>query len=95
MDNQVEIGSAQKADAQELHWKLPALKDGWNKVDLKLEDAVSVPDGENNEMDLKSMNWFRVYSNCKLPAGSVTMKVDRLRFYKEGYNKAEIADFSD
>lgn len=95
VDNQVEIGSAQKADAQELHWKLPTLVDGWNKIDLKLEDAVSVPDEKGDEMDLRSMSWFRVYSNCKLPAGSVTMKVDRLRFYKEGYNKPEIADFSD
>ena len=95
VDNQVEIGSAQKADARELHWSLPTVKDGWNKIDLKLEDAVSVPDGDGNEMDLKSMSWFRVYSNCKRTAGSVTMKVDRLRFYKEGYNKAEIADFSD
>ena len=95
VDNQVEIGSAQKADAQELHWTLPTLKDGWNKVDLKLEDAVSVPDEKGEVMDLRNMSWFRVYSNCKLPAGSVTMKVDRLRFYKEGYNKAEIADFAD
>ena len=91
VDNQVEIGSAQHADEQELHWKLPTLQDGWNNVDLKLEDAVVV--GE--EMDLRSMNWFRVYSNCKLTAGSVTMKVDRLRFYKEGYNREDIADFAD
>ena len=94
-DNQVEIGSAQKADAQELNWKLPTLKDGWNKIDLKLEDATSVPDNEGKEMDLRSMNWFRVFANTSVPAGTITMKVDRLRFYLEGYNKAEIADFSD
>ena len=90
VDNQVEIGSAQKADVNELHWQLPTLKDGWNKIDFKLEDAIAV--GE--EMDLKNMNWFRVYSNCKLPAGSVTMKVDRLRFYVEGFDP-KLADFED
>ena len=91
VDNQVEIGSAQHADEKEIHWSLSTLRDGWNKVDLKLEDAIVVGDG----IDLRSMQWFRVYSNCKLTAGSVTMKVDRLRFYKEGYNKEEIADFAD
>ncbi|MBQ7457631.1 MAG: DUF3823 domain-containing protein [Bacteroidales bacterium] len=95
VDNQVEIGSKQKPDEQELHWKLPKLNDGWNKVDLKLEDAISVADAEGNEMDLRNMNWFRVYAATTAPAGSITMKVDRLRFYLEGYNKAEIADFAD
>ncbi|MBR5034570.1 MAG: DUF3823 domain-containing protein [Bacteroidales bacterium] len=98
VDNQVEIGSAQRADAQELHWKLPTLINGWNKVDLKLEDAVSVPENDPDkgeiEMDLRHMNWFRVYSNCKLPVGSVTMKVDRLRFYKEGADMS-LADFQE
>ena len=71
------------------------MKDGWNKIDLKLEDATSVPDNEGKEMDLRSMNWFRVFANTTVPAGTITMNVDRLRFYLEGYNKAEIADFSD
>lgn len=88
VDNQVEIGSEYKADVCELNWKLPTLHDGWNKVDLKLEEARSV----GGDMDMRHMRWFRVYSTCKLPAGSVTMKVDRLRFYKEGYDPA-LADF--
>ena len=91
VDNQVEIGSGGKADTNELHWALPTLSDGWNKVDLKIEDALAV----GGDMDFRAMNWFRVYSNCSLPAGSVIMKVDRLRFYKEGYNKEDIADFAD
>ena len=90
IDNQVEIGSEMKADVCELNWKLPTLRDGWNKVDLKLEDARSV----GGEMDMKHMRWFRVYSQCKLPAGSVTMKVDRIRFYKEGYDP-KLADFEN
>lgn len=90
-ENQVEVGSGGKADENELHWSLPTLTDGWNKVDLKLEDAVSA----GGDMDLRNMNWFRVYSKTDAPAGSVTMKVDRLRFYKEGFNTAEIADFAD
>jgi len=91
IENQVEIGSGGKADVNELHWALPTLTDGWNKIDLKLEEAVSVGDA----MDLRSMNWFRVFSKTTLPAGSVDMKVDRLRFYKEGYNREDIADFAD
>lgn len=91
IENQVEIGSGGRADVNELHWALPTLTDGWNKIDLKLEEAVSVGDA----MDLRSMNWFRVFSKTTLPAGSVDMKVDRLRFYKEGYNREDIADFAD
>lgn len=90
MDNQVEIGSGGKADANELNWKMPTLKDGWNKVDFKLSEGT--PAG--GEIDLRSINWFRVYSNTSVPAGSVTMKVDRLRFYKEGYDKT-LADFEE
>ena len=91
VENQVEIGSAGRADDKELHWTLPTLSDGWNKVDLKLEDAVAVGD----DMDLRAMSWFRVYSKTNAAAGSVTMKVDRLRFYKEGFNREDIADFAD
>ena len=90
VDNQVEIGSGGKADTQELNWKLPTLQDGWNKVDLKLSDATAV----GGEIDLRSMNWFRIYSQTSAPAGSVTVKVDRLRFYKEGTDMS-LADFDD
>ena len=89
-NNQVEIGSGGKADVNELNWKLPTLSDGWNKVDLKLSEGTS----RGGEIDLKNINWFRVYSNMSVPAGSVTVKVDRLRFYKEGYDKS-LADFED
>lgn len=90
VDNQVEIGSGGKADANELNWKLPTLRDGWNKVDLKLSDATAA----GGDIDLRAMNWFRIYSNTSAPAGSVTMKVDRLRFYKEGTDMS-LADFDD
>ena len=89
-DNQVEIGSGGKADANELSWKLPTLKDGWNKVDFKLSEGT--PAG--GEIDLRAINWFRIYGNTSAPAGSVTVKVDRLRFYQEGYDKT-LADFED
>ena len=90
VDNQIEIGSGGKADANELNWKMPTLKDGWNKVDFKLAEGTSAGGG----IDLRAINWFRIYSNTNAPAGSVTMKVDRLRFYKEGYDKT-LADFED
>ena len=89
-DNQVEIGSGGKADANELNWKLPTLQNGWNKVDLKLSDATAA----GGEIDLRAMNWFRIYSQTTAPAGSVTVKVDRLRFYKEGADLS-LADFED
>lgn len=91
VENQVEIGSGGRADVNELHWELPTLEKGWNLVDLKLEDAITV----GGDMDLRSMNWFRVFSKTNKAAGDVTMKVDRLRFYKEGYNREDIADFAD
>ena len=87
-ENQVEIGSGGAADTNELNWKLPTLVDGWNKIDLKLSDAKSV----GGDMLLSAMNWFRIYSNTSAPAGSVTFKLDRLRFYKEGYDTS-LADF--
>ncbi len=90
VDSQVEIGSGGKADANELNWKLPTLQNGWNKVDLKLSDATAA----GGEIDLRAMNWFRIYSQTTAPAGSVTVKVDRLRFYKEGADLS-LADFDD
>ncbi len=90
VDNQVEIGSGGKADTQELNWKLPTLQDGWNKVDLKLSDATAA----GGEIDLRAMNWFRIYSQTSAPAGSITVKLDRLRFYKEGTDMS-LADFDD
>ena len=90
VNNQVEIGSGGKADANELNWTLPTLTEGWNKVDLKLEDARSV----GGEFNPKAMNWFRIYSGASGAAGSVTVKVDRLRFYKEGVDM-KLADFEN
>ena len=89
-DSQVEIGSGGKADVNELNWKLPALKDGWNLVDFKLSEANS----RGGDCDLKNINWFRVFNNSPTTAGTVTVKVDRLRFYKEGYDKT-LADFEE
>ena len=89
-DNQVEIGSGGKADTNELNWRLPTLVDGWNKVDFKLSEATS----RGGDCDLKHINWFRVFNNSPTTAGTVTVKVDRLRFYKEGYDKS-LADFED
>ena len=88
--SQVEISSSGKADANELNWQLPNLVDGWNKVDLKLTDANAV----GGDIDLRNINWFRIYNNMDATPGSVTFKVDRLRFYKEGYDKS-VADFEE
>ena len=90
VDNQVEIGSGGRADANELHWTLPALTDGWNLVDLKLDQAASV----GGEFNPKAMNWFRIYSGVHATAGSITVKVDRLRFYKEGAD-LKLSDFAE
>ena len=90
-DNQVEIGSGGRADANELHWKLPTLQNGWNKIDLKLSDAES----QGGDCDLRAINWFRVFNVMDAATGSVTVKVDRLRFYKEGVDLTTLADFND
>lgn len=80
----VSYSSSGGANDAALSWTLPTnLQDGWNLVDLKMSDAEMA-----GTIDLKNTNYFRIYSNVAAEEGSVTIKVDRLRFYNEDVDVA-------
>ncbi len=91
VDTQVEITSSGKADVNELHWLLPKdLEDGWNLIDFKLSDGVAT----GGEIDLRSVNFFRIHNAVSGAEGSITMKIDRLRFFNEGVDM-KLSDVPD
>lgn len=69
--NQVEIGSAGRADQLEYNWNLSGLSDGWNFISLKFSEA-GITEGEP---DLSAINWFRLYDS---KSGSVTTRIDAI-----------------
>lgn len=76
-DGQIEISSGGTCDQQELNWMFRSslrLQNGWNHLNLKLSDG-----GTNGTINLAGVNWFRLYHTG---AGSLTMKIDNLRFYE-------------
>ncbi len=84
-DNQVELGSAGEPDLNEYSWSLDSLKNGWNYVTLDFSDAVVT--GETP--DLENINWFRIYHAKN---GSVTTRIDDIKFRGIGGNQAPVAD---
>jgi len=79
---QIEITSGGTCDVQELGWDIPTLNKGWNKIVLKLSDAT--PRG--GDIDLKHLNYFRIWKKMEgTAAGAVTVKVDAIRFFQEGF----------
>ncbi len=77
----IEITSAGLADSQELHWDFSMLRlnNGWNKIDLKLSDAVN--DNRGGDINLSAINYFRIYH--LFCGGEVEVKIDDIRFYEE------------
>jgi len=69
--NQVEIGSAGKADEDELNWSLSGLSPGWNFLSLKFSDANVM-----GNPDLSAINWFRRYQH---KTDIVTTRIDAIR----------------
>lgn len=83
---QIEITSSGQCDVNELGWAIPTLNNGWNKIVLKLSEGVT----RGGEVDLKHVNFFRVWKTLDgVSAGDVTMKVDGIRFYQDGYAPAD------
>ena len=80
--SQIEITSAGKPDENELNWPVPTLSDGWNLIDLKLSEAKTT----GGAIDLRKINFFRIWANMSAGPGTVTVKIDRLRFFDEGVN---------
>ena len=69
--NQVEIGSAGRADQNEYNWDIGELLPGWNFISLEFSEA-NITEGEP---DLSAINWFRLYHN---KSGSVTTRIDAI-----------------
>lgn len=76
----IEITSAGVADNQELHWDFSMLRlnNGWNKIDLRLSDAVV--DNRGGDINLSAINYFRIYH--LFCGGEVDVKIDDIRFYE-------------
>ena len=75
----IEVTSSGTYDNEEASWPttdIPALKTGWNSLDLKIIDSnyAGVP-------DFHSMDFFRFYHLGI--NGDVTIKIDNIRFYEE------------
>lgn len=76
----IEITSSGAGDSQELHWDFSMLRlnNGWNKIDLKLSDAVI--DDRGGAIKLSAINYIRMYHlNCSSP---VEVKIDDIKFYE-------------
>ncbi len=69
--NQVEIGSAGRADQNEYNWDIGELLPGWNFISLEFSEA-SITEGEP---DLSAINWFRLYHH---KSGVVTTRIDAI-----------------
>ncbi len=70
-NNQVELGSAGRADQNEYNWNLSGLESGWNFISLNISDAGVTEGGA----DLSAINWFRIYN---FKSGSVTTRIDAI-----------------
>ena len=69
----VEVGSGNTADAGEYQWdNVSGLKEGWNEVQLMFADARIT----NGPVNLKNINWFRIYAPSFSYSGDVTMILD-------------------
>ena len=69
-NNQVEIGSAGRADSDEYNWNLTGLTTGWNFISLKISEASKM-----GTPDLNAINWFRFYN---FKAGQLTTRIDAI-----------------
>jgi hypothetical protein len=69
-NNQVELGSAGKADVDEFSWSIGPLENGWNLITLPFRQAniMGTP-------DLSAINWFRLY---RFKTGSTTTRIDEI-----------------
>jgi arylsulfatase A-like enzyme len=69
--NQVELGSAGRADVDEFNWNLTGLTNGWNLIKLKTSEANIM-----GSPDLGAINWFRIY---RKKTGPVTTRLDAIQ----------------
>jgi hypothetical protein len=75
--NQVELGSAGRADQNEYHWNIGELSPDWNFISLEFSEAGIT----NGEPDLSAINWFRLYH---FKSGTVTTRIDAIEIIDPG-----------
>lgn len=86
---QVEITSSGVCDVNELAWDIPTLVNGWNKLTFKLSNGVT----RGGDIDLKNVNFFRIWQKVDGTVdGAITLKVDGIRFFREGFEPASEED---
>ena len=85
--NQVELGSAGRADANEFNWNINTsdLQNGWNKIELPFSDAGTTGGVPN----LSQLNWFRLY---RFKSGSVISRVDDIRLIRNSSNQTVVSN---
>ncbi len=77
----IELGSANTADQNEYSWDVSGLQSGWNKLQLRFDEARET----GGKPDMSSINWFRLYAYT---SGSVTAILDDVR-------AIEMAEFTE
>ncbi|WP_262245898.1 DUF3823 domain-containing protein [Parapedobacter soli] len=77
----IEITSSGGPDNQELSWNFSmlTLHNGWNKIDLKLSDAII--DNRGGDINLSAVNYFRMYH--LFCGGAVDVMIDEIKFYED------------
>lgn len=85
-DNQVEITSSGRPDANEYAWTLSNLKPGWNYITLKTSNAQKI-----GTPDLAAINYMRIY---QFKRGPVTMRLDAVQLIGENSQPSFIASVS-
>lgn len=75
-ENQVDLGSAGAADADEYNWSIDKanLINGWNFISLALADANVI-----GNPDLNAINWFRLY---RVKKASVSSRLDNILLFQ-------------
>lgn len=81
--NQFELSSSGAFDVNELGWGFPALENGWNLLKFRFSDAMKT----GGDIDLNNLNFIRVWNIG--PTGPITMKMDAIRLYEDGFEPEE------
>ena len=80
---QIQISSANNPDDFHLGWGLdgllPTVHNGWNHLKLKMTDAYGY--GDNNQINLRKMNFMRIFYNVTKTTATQTYGIDALEVH--------------
>jgi hypothetical protein len=82
-ENQLELGSGGHPDADEFHWSLSSLVNGWNLINLNMSDA-----GIDGSPNVSALNWFRLYH---VKNGALTTRIDDIHLVGNSNGRTAIA----